>query len=197
GASDERRYLSAGHVRLGAIVGVLRRVASPGDALLSQGVDGRLVDVAVVIGEEPVPGLDEDRSRAGEVGIGIDRHRLPPFPDSKLEMQMRPSVFGIAGIADETYLLSGRDRETETAPILRAAGRNPGIDDVIGDTESQTVVGPFRVVVEMEVARLPPAMVDDQPLMSPWDGGTIRVQTPDGSHEPVSDGDHRGQLGGH
>src|SRR5690606_27900532 len=108
---------------------------------------------------EPVPGLDEDRSRASEVGIGIDRHRLPPFPDSKLEVEMRPGVFGIAGVTDETYLLSGRDRKAETAPILRAAGRDPGMDDVTGDTESQTVVGPFRVVVEVEVARLPPTMV--------------------------------------
>src|SRR5690606_22091615 len=64
-------------------------------------------------------------------------------------------------------------------------------DDVVGDSLPKAVIRSRRVVVEVQVAGLPAAVVDDQPLVTTGFDGAVLVDAPYRYHHSVGGGNHR------
>src|SRR5690606_12161305 len=122
----------------------------------------------------------------------------PPFADPQFEVEMGSAVLGVAGVAHPTDELTRLDRVSEAFPGAFGVRLHPGVDDVRGDPETETVVGSLGVVVEVQVTSLPAVVLDHEPLMVDIPiRGTLGVEPSDCCDDTVGDGDDRGHLGAH
>src|SRR5690606_26005201 len=96
-----------------------------------------------------------------EVGIGVDGDSVPTVPDTNLEVEVRGGALGVAGVAHPSDQLTGRHGVGDAAAVPLAARCDVGGDDVVGDSLPKAVIRSRRVVVEVQVAGLPAAVVDD------------------------------------
>src|SRR5690606_30718964 len=100
------------------------------------------------------------------------------FPDTNLEVEVRGGALGVAGVAHPSDQLTGRHGVGDAAAVPLAARCDVGGDDVVGDSLPEAVIRSRRVVVKVQVAGLPAAVVDDQPLVTTGFDGAVLVDAP-------------------